>query len=61
MEQERFVRAEIDGVLILYSRIKVDDIIRRFYPSETESVFYEEIDIITRLGAFETVGNENRL
>ncbi len=48
MEQERFVRAEIDGVLTLYSRIKAGDIICRFYPSETESVFYEEIDIIAR-------------
>lgn len=44
-EKERFERVELDGVLSVYSCADNLQIVRRFYPSTTLPVFYEQIEL----------------
>lgn len=44
-EKERFVRVELDGVLSVYSQAGDLKITRRFFPSTTLPVFYEQVEI----------------
>ena len=44
-EKERFERVELNGVLSVYSHAGNLQIIRKFYPSTTLPVFYEQIEI----------------
>lgn len=44
--QEKFRRAEFDGVLTLYSQTENLQITRRFFPSTQLPIFYEEIELL---------------
>lgn len=43
--EEKFVRVELDGVLSIYTRVGDLEITRRFYPSTTLPIFYEQIEL----------------
>lgn len=47
-ERDRFERVELDGVLSVYSCAGDLRIVRRFFPSTTLPVFYEQIDLYNR-------------
>ena len=44
-ERERFDRVELDGVLSVYSHAGALRIVRRFFPSVTRAIFYEQIEL----------------
>jgi len=47
-EKEQFIRVELDGVLSVYSQAGELEIIRRFFPSTTLPVFYEQVELFNR-------------
>ena len=49
---ETFDKAQINGILTLYSHTDFVCAIRRFYPSTTLSVFYEDIEITAKTDSF---------
>lgn len=44
-EKERFARVELDGVLSIHSQAGDLKIVRRFFPSVTLPVFYEQVEL----------------